>query len=105
MTQRVIGKLDTEAWQQGATATPPSMYGEVQVFLYLFALNPAAQILAGEAMDDLAACLSPMPVVQAFFEAHSIRADSQSFYLSSRYTRDPQNFRPDSVAVVANLSA
>ena len=94
------GLLDRLTWREDSPMT-----GTLSVFVYLIVFNDAAQVLAGEAVDDLAAALLPGPVLAAFFDCLGIEADAQSFYLSSRYRRNPADYRPDSVALVLNLSA
>jgi hypothetical protein len=95
--QNGAGTLDAERWADRAQ-------GELTIFAQGVALIPAAQALAGESLNDVAEALLPTCVVTAFLERCGVACDAEDYYLSSAYTRDPAQYRPDSLLVQCNLS-
>lgn len=60
---------------------------------------------AAPARQDLSELLLPTPVLPALLARFGVRCDAESYYLSSVYTRNPADYRPDCVAVQCNLEA
>jgi hypothetical protein len=95
--QRGAGTLDAERWADRGQ-------GELTIFAQGLALIPAAQALAGESLNDLAGALLPTCVVAAYLEACGVACDAEDYYISSAYTRDPADYRPDGLVIQCNLS-
>jgi hypothetical protein len=95
--QRGAGTLDVERWEDRGQ-------GELTIFAQDLALMPAAQALAGESLNDLAEALLPTCVVAAFLERCGVACDAEDYYISSAYTRNPAEYRPDSLLIQCNLS-
>ena len=95
--QKGVGELDKERWEETKEAT-------LTIFFQNIALMDAAQVLAGESLNDLAEALLPTCVVVAYFDRIGIKCDAEDYYLSSTYTRNPADYRPDSLVIQCNLS-
>uniref|UniRef100_A0A7S0F224 Uncharacterized protein n=1 Tax=Hanusia phi TaxID=3032 RepID=A0A7S0F224_9CRYP len=95
--ERGTGMLDDVAWREDREAS-------FTVFVSDLAVNDAAQALAGESINDLAEVILPTPVILEYLRAMGIQCDAESYYLSSVYTRNPADYRPDSLAIQINLA-
>jgi hypothetical protein len=95
--QKGVGELDKERWEE-------TKEGALTIFVQNIALMDAAQVLAGESLNDLAEALLPTCVIVAYFEQIGITCDAEDYYLSSTYTRNPADYRPDSLVIQCNLS-
>ncbi len=79
------GLLDRLTWREDSPMT-----GTLSVFVYLIVFNDAAQVLAGEAVDDLAAALLPGPVLAAFFCTAWVLRQTLSPFTSAAVTDETQ---------------
>ena len=95
--QKGAGELDRERWEEAGE-------GAITIFVQNLALIDAALVLAGESLNDLAAALLPTCVVTAYLERCGVACDAEDYYLSSAYTRNPAEYRPDSLLIQCNLS-
>jgi len=88
------GKLDELEWREDGEAS-------VQVFFYDYALIDAAQALAGEAQNDLAAALLPTQLIASLLRASNIQVSAEDFYIENT----KNGYRPDGIVVQLNLQA
>jgi len=88
------GKLDELVWREDGEAS-------VQVFFYDYALIDAAQALAGEAQNDLAAALLPTQLIRDLLRQSNIDVSAEDFYIEN----GKNGYRPDGLVVQLNLQA
>jgi len=88
------GKLDELVWREDGEAS-------VQVFFYDYALIDAAQALAGESQNDLAAALLPTQLILDLLKQSNIDVSADDFYIENT----KNGYRPDGLVVQLNLQA
>lgn len=77
----------------------------LSVFFSDISLMGAAQVLAGESQNDLAAAILPTAPLRTFLRTCAIDADAEDYYMGNTYTPNPADYRPDGVVIQFNLSA